>query len=40
MDIVKKIEAQGSSSGKTKKKIVIANSGELGVDEDGQKSEL
>jgi hypothetical protein len=29
MDTVKKIEALGSQSGKTQKKITIANSGEL-----------
>lgn len=29
MDVVKKIEAMGSGSGKTKKKIVIDKSGQL-----------
>jgi len=32
MDVVKKIEALGSGSGKTSKKITIADSGELPVD--------
>ena len=29
MDVVKKIESYGSESGKTTKKIVVANSGQL-----------
>lgn len=29
MDVVKKVEALGSDSGKTKKKIVISNCGQL-----------
>ena len=33
MDTVKKIEALGSSSGRTQKKITIAESGELGNEE-------
>ena len=33
MDTVKKIEALGSQSGKTQKKITIAESGELASDE-------
>ncbi len=33
IDTVKKIEALGSQSGRTEKKITIANSGELGKEE-------
>lgn len=33
MDVVYKIEAVGSGSGKPSKKVVIAKSGELPVDE-------
>jgi cyclophilin family peptidyl-prolyl cis-trans isomerase len=33
MDTVKKIEALGSQSGRTEKKITIAESGELGNDQ-------
>jgi hypothetical protein len=32
MDVVMKVEAVGSGSGKTSKKVVIADSGELKVD--------
>ena len=33
MDVVYKVEAQGTSSGKPKKKVVISKSGELPVDD-------
>jgi hypothetical protein len=29
MDVVKKVEGYGSESGKTSKKIIVANSGQL-----------
>merc|ERR1712060_18233 len=34
MNVVKKIEANGSSSGKPKKEIKVVDSGEIGGDED------
>ena len=38
-DVVKKVEEQGSSSGKPKKQIVVVDSGELDGPK-GQKKEL